>query len=137
MDLKTQSPEGNKATKPRKPLRQGASSKLKLANITSRPAKGSPHRVEGKVCGGSRMRGTGAIGPLERWLLPLGKETGAPRVRPWKRWRREVVWDSRGDRINRRRNGNKNRRAIFPPGECKARLDPTLEVAFGSGKNTG
>ena len=27
------------------------------------------------------MRGTGVVGPLERWLLPLGRETGAPRVK--------------------------------------------------------
>ena len=79
LDLKPQSPSNNKARKPKNPLRQGASNKPNLATLTSRSARGSPLRVGGNSSGGKRMRSTEAIGPLERWLLPLGKEAGAPR----------------------------------------------------------
>ena len=42
LELKPQSLSNQKATKPRKPLRQEASNKTKLATVTSRPARGSP-----------------------------------------------------------------------------------------------
>ena len=72
--LKTFSPE--KTLKPLNPRSSGAQTKPGLGKKTSRPTSGPPTKVGGKVAGGGRKEGIRSLGPLEKWLLPLGKTTG-------------------------------------------------------------
>ena len=71
---KTFSPENSK--RPLKPISKGAGTKPGLALKSSRPTPRPSPRKGGKVGGGGLRSRTWAMGPLERWLLPLGRMTG-------------------------------------------------------------
>ena len=71
--MRTFSPE--KTLKPLNPMSSGARTKPGLGQKTSKPTKGPSTRVGGKVGGGGMKEGIRTLGPLEKWLLPLGKTT--------------------------------------------------------------
>ena len=60
--------------RPSQPTSKGARTKPGLAaGRTSRPAIGPSVKEGGTMGKGSRKEGKRASGPLEKWLLPLGK----------------------------------------------------------------
>ena len=75
---RTFSPE--KTLKPSNPMSSGARTKPGLGQKTSKPTNGPSTRVGGKMAGGGRKEGIRTLGPLEKWLLPLGKTTRPSRT---------------------------------------------------------
>ena len=55
---------------------RGASTKPRLANISSSPIRRTSSREGGKKGGGRLRIRTGSAGTLEKWLLTLGKKSG-------------------------------------------------------------
>ena len=58
----------------------GARTKPGLAAKTSRPAQRPSSREGGNIGGGGKKEGIQTLGPLEKWLLPLGRNTGPSRT---------------------------------------------------------
>ena len=66
-----------KTLKPLSLKNSGARTKPGLGQRTSKPTNGPSSKVGGKLVEGNKKEGIRTVGPLERWLLPLGKNTGS------------------------------------------------------------
>ena len=67
------------AKRPSKPMTKGARTKPKLEGSKSSPVVGPSFKEGGKMSEGGKKEGKRVFGPLERWLLPLGKAAGPSR----------------------------------------------------------
>ena len=57
-------------------MTKGARTKPKLEGRKSSPVVGPSSKEGGKMSEGGKKEGKRVFGPLERWLLPLGKSVG-------------------------------------------------------------
>ena len=68
------------AKRPSQLMTKGARTKPKLAVRKSSPVVGPSIKEGGTLTEGGKKEGKRVFGPLERWLLPLGKSVGPSRT---------------------------------------------------------